>query len=92
VLGIDKDLSWDKEVVQLRSGDFVLIHTDGLHEATNFADEPFGLKRVREAAVKAVEEEQTAEGLAKAVLWEMRRFTGLQTRLDDLTLICMKVL
>jgi sigma-B regulation protein RsbU (phosphoserine phosphatase) len=92
VLGIDTALAWGKKVIQLRSGDFILVHTDGLHEATNFADEPFGLERVEHAAVAAAADGQTAEGLAKAVLWEMRRFTGLQTRSDDLTLICLKVL
>jgi sigma-B regulation protein RsbU (phosphoserine phosphatase) len=92
VLGIDRKLSWGKEVVKLRAGDFILMHTDGLHEATNFADEPFGLDRVQKAAIAAADAGQTAEGLAKALLWEMRRFTGLQTRFDDLTLICIKVL
>ena len=29
---------------------------------------------------------------AKGVLWEMRRFAGLQTRFDDLTLVVIKAL
>ena len=92
VLGIEEALNWSKEVISLRKDDFILAHTDGLHEAMNFEDETFGLQRVEKTALKSAEPSQTAEGLAKAVLWEMRRFTGLQTRLDDLTLICIKVL
>ena len=92
VLGIDTTLRWSQEAVSLRSGDVILAHTDGLHEAMNFQDEPFGIQRVESALLSAVEQGQPAEGIVKHVLWEMRRFAGLQTRLDDLTLIAVKVL
>ena len=100
VLGIDTDLSWSQEVVSLRSGDVIFAHTDGLHEAMNFDDEPFGRARVEAAVLAAIEQQQTSApgvtasgvgGIAKHVLWEMRRFAGLQTRPDDLTLIAIKV-
>jgi len=92
VLGIDESMAWDHEAVELRSGDFVLAHTDGLNEAMNFDDEPFGLHRVQATAIGAARPDQTADGMAKEILWQMRRFAGLQTRFDDLTLICVKVL
>lgn len=92
VLGIDASLAWPQEAVQLQSGDVLLAHTDGLNEAMNFDDEPFGLDRVRESLVWSVQQEEAAEGIAKGILWRMRRFAGLQTRLDDLTLVVIKVL
>jgi len=92
VLGIDRSFKWARQVIDLQSGDVILAHTDGLHEAMNFEDEPFGMERVQAAAIQAVERGDDAEGIAKFVLWEMRRFAGLQTRLDDLTVVVVKVL
>jgi len=92
VLGIDPGSRWEHEAVAVKSGDVILAHTDGLHEAMNFDDEPFGLHRVEQAARAALEQGFDADGITKHVLWEMRRFAGLQTRLDDLTLITIKVL
>ena len=78
--------------MSLRSGDVVLIFTDGLTEAMNFKDEMFGMSRVEAAAVEAVGPGQTAAGISRHVLWRMRQFTGLQTRFDDLTLVSVRVL
>ena len=92
VLGIDSSLKWAQQAVDLEKGDVILAHTDGLNEAMNFEDEPFGMERVQAAAIQAVERGDDAESVAKFVLWEMRRFAGLQTRLDDLTVVVVKVL
>ena len=92
VLGVIANGSWEQEAVALRSGDTILIHTDGLNEAMNFQDEPFGEARVEKAALGAIELSYDAKGIGKHVLWEMRRFAGLQTRFDDLTLVTVRVL
>ena len=92
VLGIDTSLTWRQEAIALQSGDMILMYTDGLNEAMNFEDESFGRHRVEQAALAAIGQVHSAEGIAKHVLWEMRRFAGLQTRLDDLTLIAIQVL
>ncbi len=92
VLGIDTSLTWPKDVVQLQEGDYIFAYTDGLHEAMNFDDDPFGQVRVRDAVLAACADSCDAKGLAKHVLWEMRRFAGLQKRPDDLTLVAVKVL
>ncbi len=91
VLGIDERLHWQQQAFDLFSGDVLLMHTDGLHEALNFQDEPFGRQRVEQAVLAAIDLGRDAEGIAKHVLWEMRRFAGLQTRPDDLTLIAVRV-
>ncbi|MFW6132372.1 MAG: PP2C family protein-serine/threonine phosphatase [Planctomycetota bacterium] len=92
VLGIDPDGHWGYESFTLRSGDAILACTDGLIEVMNFKDEPFGRDRVEAAARAAIESDRSADGIVKHVLWEMRRFAGLQTRGDDLTLIAIRVL
>jgi sigma-B regulation protein RsbU (phosphoserine phosphatase) len=91
VVGMDPSMRYEHTVVQLRRGDVLVICTDGLPEAINFRDEAFGRARVREAALVACRRGDSAEGIGKHLLWEMRRFAGLQTRRDDLTLVTVKV-
>lgn len=92
VIGIDCDAKYAWESFIVQPGDLVLAYTDGLSEALNFEDEPFGVGRIERSAVAAMSQGQSAEGLLRHVLWEMRRFAGLQTRFDDLTLLAVKVL
>jgi sigma-B regulation protein RsbU (phosphoserine phosphatase) len=92
VVGIDPGFSWRHDTMAFAPGDVVAIFTDGLTEALNFQDEGFGMARVERAAVAAVADRCSAAGIARRVLWELRRFTGLRTRLDDLTLVVIKVL
>jgi len=91
ILGIVPDRSWGSESFTLHAGDVVAIYTDGLSEALNFADEPFGRERVEKAIRTAIEAGYDAEGIAKQCLWDMRRFAGLQTRFDDTTIVAMRV-
>ncbi|KPK81459.1 MAG: hypothetical protein AMJ81_10615 [Phycisphaerae bacterium SM23_33] len=91
VLGIDPAMRYRNQVLGLRRGDLLLIFTDGLPEATNFKHETFTRDRVRAAALEACRRGESAEGVGKHLLWEVRRFAGLQTRSDDLTLVAIKV-
>ena len=91
-MGIDPTEMYQRSVVPIRSGDVLLCATDGLIEAMNFQEEQFGIQRVRQAACAAVNRGDGAAAIAKHVLWEMRRFAGLQDRLDDVTLVVVRVL
>ncbi|MDP7288566.1 MAG: SpoIIE family protein phosphatase, partial [Phycisphaerae bacterium] len=66
------------------------FYSDGLSDAMDFQDESFGRKRVVEALLNAVSEHDDAETITAHVLWEMRRFAGLQKRFDDLTIVTVK--
>jgi sigma-B regulation protein RsbU (phosphoserine phosphatase) len=92
VIGIDTTLEWKHDVVDLKSGDVLIAYTDGLSEALNFDNEAFGRERIERAALAGIAAGQPAEGVVRHVLWEMRRFAGLQTRFDDLTIIAIKAL
>jgi sigma-B regulation protein RsbU (phosphoserine phosphatase) len=92
ILGLDPQSRYKFDSFQLQAGDVILAYTDGLPDALNFADEPFGRRRAESAAAAAIGQNQSAEGIARHVLWEMRRFSGLQTRLDDLTIVAIRVL
>lgn len=91
LVGMDANMTFEHQTFDVRSGDVLMICTDGLAEAMNFQDEPFGRGRIRAAALTAIARGDSAEAIGKHVLWEMRRFAGLQTGGDDLTLVTIKV-
>ena len=89
VLGIDLASTYYQDAVDLHPGDVMVICTDGLIEASNFEAEQFGSKRVLAAAQAKADD--SAEHIAKHILWEMRRFTGLTERMDDITIVVAKI-
>jgi phosphoserine phosphatase RsbU/P len=92
VLGIARGDRWRHEHLTFQGGDVLLACTDGLTEAMNHAEEAFGNARVERSALDAVARGLSAQAIARHVVWEMRRFTGLQSRFDDLTIAVIKVL
>jgi phosphoserine phosphatase RsbU/P len=92
VVGVSEFSEWKQESMVFHSGDVLLAYTDGLSEAMDFEDEAFGRERVEKAALEAISQGYSAEAIIRHVLWQMRRFAGLQTRLDDLTLVAIKAL
>jgi sigma-B regulation protein RsbU (phosphoserine phosphatase) len=84
VLGIDPEEQYRQTVVQLRTGDILLIYTDGLTDAMNFKQETFGKQRLLEVFKKS---ERNAELVTENLLWEVRKYVGMAPRTDDITMI-----
>jgi sigma-B regulation protein RsbU (phosphoserine phosphatase) len=93
VVGIDPAQRYQRAVFDLKPRDVVFGFTDGVPDATNFAGERFGKKRLRAAILAALRElpQGSSSQLADKVLWHVRQFTGLSPRADDLTLIVVRV-
>jgi len=91
VLGITPDAVYEQAVLQLQADDVIFCTTDGLIEAMNFHSEQFGRRRTRRALLEATADGRDANGIARHVLWEMRRFAGLHDRDDDVTLVTLRV-
>jgi phosphoserine phosphatase RsbU/P len=91
MLGVLPDMKFPKGVVDLLPGDVILAYTDGLSEAVNFEHEEYGRDRTEQAMIVAVSEGYSAENIVRHCLWDMRRFTGLHTLMDDRTLVVIKV-
>jgi sigma-B regulation protein RsbU (phosphoserine phosphatase) len=89
VIGVDPEQRYDKEVVQLHKGDTILIYTDGVPDAMNYTGEKFGKTRMRESLLKY--QKESAEQICRQMLWETRRFVGLNRRTDDTTIVVIKV-
>lgn len=91
-LGIVHDAEYQETNVRLESGDVILFYTDGLSEAMNATNEPFGIERLQ----KIFRESATKNTNAKNILFAIRRniffFTGNAEQHDDITIVVVKVL
>ncbi len=88
VIGVDPAQTYTKDVVQLETNDVLWIYTDGVPDAMNFNDEKFGKPRMRDALLKYADE--SADTICRQMLWETRRFVGLNRRSDDTTIVVIK--
>jgi phosphoserine phosphatase RsbU/P len=92
-VGIDPDTTYESQDIQLESGDTLMMLSDGLPEAMNFKQQLYGRERVHEALRVFMEQHPsaTAKQVAQHLLWEMRRFTGLQYKSDDATIVAIRI-
>ncbi|MCI0411880.1 SpoIIE family protein phosphatase [bacterium] len=90
VVGMLPDVVYKKDVVDLRTGDILLIYSDGLTEAMNAQDEEFGEERL----IKVICDHSTlpVKELCDRILCEANEFAGDVPQHDDLTLVLARVL
>ncbi len=89
VVGVDLHQRYERTVIDLQPGDVLLAFTDGLCDAANFDGERFGRRRILEALRAAAD--KSAADILNHVLWELRRYIGLNRAADDTTLVVIKV-
>jgi serine phosphatase RsbU (regulator of sigma subunit) len=86
-LGMLKDTKWELSDVVMGPGDRLLAYTDGVTDARNEDEEPFGEGRLLEVA-KANVRSSPLE-MRTAVFDEIKHFVGGAPQLDDITLMVM---
>lgn len=93
VVGIDPAERYERSHFDLVPGDTLLICTDGLADARDFDGAKFGKKRIRESlvALLAAEPDAGADRIADHLIWENRRFVGMNRRTDDTTLVVLRM-
>lgn len=92
-LGIDPSQKYPKGMIQLEKGDVLLTFTDGLHDATNFEGKRFGGTRLRKALVEILANEPNASAarVVDHIIAQVRQHTGMQSRIDDITVVVVRV-
>src|SRR5207302_1251587 len=92
-LGIDPAQKYPKGTFQLERGDVLVTFTDGLHDARDFEGRRYGGTRLRRAILDLLraEPEASAARTVEHVIAQLRQFTGLSGRNDDVTLVVMRV-
>ena len=89
-IGIDDDIAdfIDHTVVELNSGDGVVLYTDGIPEAFNINKKQYGMERLCE--IISENWQHNAEDIKQAVIDDVRAFIGEQKVFDDITLVVFK--
>jgi sigma-B regulation protein RsbU (phosphoserine phosphatase) len=87
-LGIEESAEYTQGQIQLEPGDFILLYTDGVTEAVNFADQEFGLERLQSLllAQAAAPARQVVANLQR----EIEQFAGQVAPSDDITIVMVK--
>jgi sigma-B regulation protein RsbU (phosphoserine phosphatase) len=87
-LGWFEDLPVRVDEYQLGAGDVVVFYTDGLTEAENGRQEPYGEARL--ARVVKENAHRTAHQIKNAILASVTEFVGNAPVMDDLTLVVVR--
>ncbi len=92
-IGIDGAQSYERGMFDLNKGDTIVAYTDGIVDARNFAGQKFGRARLRRTIIDslAANPAATAKDLTDHIIWEVRRFVGLNPAIDDETLVVLRV-
>lgn len=82
-----------EERVPLLGGDTLVMFTDGMTDARNFAGERYGRARLTRSVYEAVSRNPDigAASLVKETVWGVRRFAGLASMTDDQTIVALRV-
>jgi serine phosphatase RsbU (regulator of sigma subunit) len=88
VLGIDDSLELQQASVQLDTGDAIVMYTDGVQDALNEAEEPYGENRLRSTIRD--NGNGSAEEMAAALEKSLVEFIGDADPFDDITLLVAK--
>jgi sigma-B regulation protein RsbU (phosphoserine phosphatase) len=89
ILGVLEDAPYEHGETTLKSGDLLIMYTDGVTEAHNETEALFEEERL----IRAVRENLglSAKDLAHKIVKEVQAFQGLQPQSDDITLVIVKV-
>jgi serine phosphatase RsbU (regulator of sigma subunit) len=87
-LGVLEEFPYEEDAVELRVGDLLIIYSDGIPDATNEFDQPFGEDRLLELVRER--SEQPAVVIIDEVIKAVQEHEGENEQLDDLTLVVVK--
>ena len=88
-LGVMEDTVYQEYQKQIRSGQIILIGTDGIKEAVNESGEMFGTQRLLQVIKDTAD--QPAAGILNSVFESLERFCRPLKNDDDATLVVIKV-
>lgn len=88
-IGILKEHAYDNHLYDARSGDVLVVYTDGVTEARNAQGEEFGIERLE--SILARSELDTPQALLRSMLAELHAHQGGEIGVDDQTLIVLRL-
>jgi len=88
-LGAVKDAPYQSKVCPLKTGDVLVLYTDGITEGQNEKGEMFGEIRLQESIRAAVD--LPAKEILSRILDDLNKFCGSAPQYDDITLMVIRV-
>jgi len=92
-VGLDRGTIFDREIeereIPVKSGDIILLYTDGISEAANSRGEDFGEERLEALIERNAEEEPHV--LLDRIYNAVIRFSGKTGYRDDITAVAVKI-
>lgn len=89
-LGVIADSLYEQRSVHLNGGDFVLLYTDGVTDATDAHQESFGMERLQRVVLD--NRQETAEYVVAALEQSIADFVGSTAPFDDVAIVVAKCL
>jgi sigma-B regulation protein RsbU (phosphoserine phosphatase) len=86
-LGLLEADRYAEGVVDFDEGDALVLYTDGISEALNAEDEPYGRERLIAAISRSIS--RSAASISKSVMEDVEHFSGSQIS-DDQTLVVLR--
>jgi len=89
-IGLDEDITEfiSHTLIELNSGDGVVLYTDGITEAQNSQKKFYELEKL--CSIISQNWHQEAEKIKNAVIEDVKLFMGEEKQLDDITLLVIK--
>lgn len=87
-IGLQEQVDYQSYDITLQPGDILFCYSDGLSEAFNLDQQPFGELRIQEILKQNAN--RSAQKIIGALLQELNLFVGDQELSDDLSLIVIK--
>ncbi len=89
-VGIFPDETYSEHNIAMRPGDVLLIYSDGVTDATNSAEEQFGLDRLN--AIICQTGALSAPEITAEIVSQVQAFSGGQEQDDDISILVIKAL
>jgi serine phosphatase RsbU (regulator of sigma subunit) len=89
-LGVFEDTTFEECSRGIKTGQIILIGTDGIWEARNDSDEVFGKERIKN--IMRTEAHRSAKQITHAIMQRLEQFLYPKTPEDDATLVVLKLL
>ncbi len=90
ILGVIDGTIYETQRAQLRPGEGILLYTDGVTEAMNIAEEPFGEKLLEQCLVENAG--RPLQEVVHALFGRIREHTGATPQSDDITVLAARYL
>ena len=87
-LGVVPEFPYEEAGARMEAGDTLIVYSDGIPDAVNEFDQPFGEDRLRECVTQFSGE--SAATLMDRVVDAVKKHEGGSPRIDDLTLLVIK--